>query len=552
MDGARRRNGRRDDLARGRERSREGAWADAYEALCRADEREPLAAEDLELLATSAYLTGRDAEYFKALDRAHASHLDNGLTTRAARCAFWLGLNLLFQGETGRGTGWLGTARRLVEREAKDCAERGYLMLQEAEHCLMSGNNDAAFALATDAAQTGERFGDADIVACALHTQGKVFLNKGRIDEGLALLDEAMIAVTGGGLSPIMRGLIYCSVIDACQCVYAFDRAREWTDALASWCDEQPQLVAFTGRCLVHRAEIFQIHGSWRDAMEEARRAGERATRRSDKGVSAEALYRQAEVHRLRGEYSEAEDGYAEAARLGGEPQPGMALLRLAQGRTQAAATSIRHALDAIQDPLERSRILPAFVDIMLAAGDLDSARRGGEEIETLARRFATEALAAMAAHAKGAVALADGDVQTALGELRAAWRGWQSVEAPYPAACTRLLMGQASRLLGDEDGAGLALAAARAEFEVLGAAPDIARIDSLTAGREARDSHGLTLRELQVLRLVAAGKTNKAIASELSLSPKTIDRHLSNIFNKLDTPSRAAATAYAYEHGLV
>lgn len=541
-----------DTLERGRESYGRRAWGDAYESLSLADRAAPLGAEDLELLAISAFLVGRDDDYVRALDRAHHAHLDAGEGVRAARSAFWLGLRLLLRGEMGRATGWLARAQRLLEREEHDCVERGYLLLPVAEQRLAAGDWEAAYATAAGAAEIGDRFREADLIACARHLQGRALMLQGRVEAGLGLLDEAMVAVTAGELSPLMTGLIYCSVIESCQQVYALGRAREWTSALAQWCAEQPEMVAFTGRCLVHRAEIMQLNGAWRDAIEEARRARERFSRGIDQQPTGSAVYQQAEVHRLRGEHAAAEEAYRSASRCGWDPQPGLALLRLAQGRTDAAVAAIRRVVRATTDRLQRTRLLPAYVEIMLAVGDIQEARAACRELEEIAAGFGVGVLGAMAAHARGAVELAEGDAQAALGSLRRAWQVWHQVEAPYVAARVRVLVGLACRALGDDDGARLELDAARAVFERLGAAPDLARIDSLTQDAPSGRPHGLTPRELQVLRLVAAGKTNKAIAVELFLSEKTVDRHVSNIFTKLDVPSRAAATAYAYEHKLI
>lgn len=539
-----------DQLTRGREAYRRRAWADAYESLSRADRSAPLDVEDLERLATSAYLTGRDDEFLKTLERAHHASLDAGDSERAARRAFWLGLSLLFKGEMGRATGWLARAQRLVER--RDCVEQGYLLLPVAEQHLVQGKHDAAYATAADAAAIGDRFGDADLLAVALHLQGRALLRQGQVQAGLALLDEAMVAVTADELSPIMTGLIYCSVIEACQQAYALRRAREWTDALAQWCDYQPEMVAFTATCLVRRAEILQLHGDWPDAIAEARRACSRAPNGVDRKPPAAAFYQQAEVHRLRGEFAAAEAEYGRASRGGCEPQPGLALLRLAQGRTDAAAAAIRRVMSATTGRLERTKLLPAYIEIMLAVGDTQEARAACGELDEIATHFDTAVLAAMAGQARGAVELAEGDARAALGSLRQAWQVWQQVDAPYLAARVRALMGLACRVLGDDDGCGLELAAARAVFERLGAAPDLARLDALTRDTAAGRSHGLTSRELQVLRLVAAGKTNRTVAAELSISEKTVARHVSNIFTKLGLSTRAAATAYAYEHDLV
>jgi ATP/maltotriose-dependent transcriptional regulator MalT len=359
-----------------------------------------------------------------------------------------------------------------------------------------------------------------------------------------------MVAFTTGELSPIMTGLIYCSVIDACQQIYAVDRAREWTGALARWCAGQSQLVSFTGTCLVHRAEVMQMKGAWRDALEEARRACV-ASQGSELPPPGTAYYQQAEIHRLRGEFAEAEDRYRQASRHGCEPVPGLALLRLAQGRTETAAATINRALGATKDRLLRAKLLPACVEIMLASGDLQLARHACEELEVSANRFRTPALQAMAAQAAGAVALGDGDYKSALPVLRRAFELWHQIDAPYLAARTRELIGLACRWDGDQDGAGLELTAAREAFETLGAAPDIARMDRPTPFSPVLRGSGLTPRELQVLRLVATGKPNKVIAAELRLSEKTIGRHISNIFDKLGVSSRTGAAAWAYQHGL-
>jgi ATP/maltotriose-dependent transcriptional regulator MalT len=539
-------------LEQGRDFYRQCAWADAFASLSRVDQEMPLKAEDLELLAQSAYLVGRDDEYLRALERAHHAHLDAGEGLRAIDCAFWLGLRLAFRGEMGPATGWFARARRLLEHERHDCVEKGYLLLPVVEQNLAGGDFEAAYAAAFDAAEFGERFHDADLVACARHLQGRVRLKQGQAAEGLALLDEAMVAVTAGELSPLITGLIYCSVIEACQQVYALARAREWTSALTKWCEAQPQLVSFTGSCLVHRAEIMQLSGAWRDAMEEAQRACQRLLEVNNRKDAAAAFYRRAEVHRLSGEFAEAEQAYRSASRCGREPQPGLALLRMAQGRTDAAATAIRRAASTVADPLERTRPLPACIEIALAADDIEEARRGCRELEEVAGSFDSEVLRAMADQARGKVELADGDARAALSALHHALEIWRQVEAPYETARVRVLIGLAFRALGDDDGAALELDSARAALEQLGAVPDLVHVDSLIRGMSADHPHGLTRRELQVLRLVATGKTNKAIADDLCLSKRTIDRHVSNIFDKLNVSSRTAATAFAYQHRLI
>jgi DNA-binding CsgD family transcriptional regulator len=537
-------------LKQGREAYRRRAWGNAYRYLSRADQTTCLGTEDLERLALSAYMIGRDEEYLRALERAHHAHLGAGDAMRAVRCAFWLGMRLFFRGQTGHATGWFARARRLLERTGQDGAEPGYLLLPVVEQQLDAGDCETAYATATVAAEIGERCGDADLIACARHQQGRIRLQQGQVKQGLALLDEVMVAVIEGELSSLVTGLMYCSVIRACQEVYAFGRAGEWTAALARWCEEQPEMVAFTGVCRVHRAEIMQLRGAWQDAIEEAQRAHERSKAVDE--AAAAAFYQEGEVYRLRGEFTAAEEAYRSAGRLGWVPQPGLALLRLAQGRADAAATAIRRALNAATNRLERTKLLPAFIEILLAVHDVEEACTACRELEEIAQRFDTDVLRALTAQARAAIDLAKGDPRAAHGRLHRARQVWQQVQAPYLAARARVLMGLACRSLGDDEAAGLEFDAARSVFERLGAAPDLARLASLGKPATSALSHPLTARELQVLRLITAGKTNKAIAAALFLSERTVDRHVSNIFSKLDVPSRTAATAYAYDHKLL
>ncbi len=496
-------------------------------------------------------MLGRDEEHVGALERAHQSHLEGGEPLPAVRCAFWIALNLLLRGEMARAGGWLGRAQRLVDGEAEDCVERGFLLLPVMIAQENSGDYEAAFATGADGVALGQRFREPDLLALSLHVQGRALVKLARVDEGLALLDEAMVSVVAGELSPIATGLVYCSVIEGCQEVYEPRRAREWTAALAHWCDEQPDLVAFTGRCLVHRAEIMQLQGAWPDALDEARRAGHRCAQSMNPAAAAQASYREGEVHRLRGDFGAAEEAYRDALANGFEPQPGLALLRAGQGKREAAAAALRRALAEATDPLTRARMLPAYVEILLEGGEPAEGRDACQALERIAEGYRSAMLVALAAHARGAVDLADGDPRAALGALRRASRAWGELDAPYEAARTRVLVGLACRALGDEDTAALELDAARGAFARLGAAPDLTRLDALS-GATADDGHGLTARELQVLRLLAAGETNKAIAAKLVVSERTVDRHVSNIFAKLRVPSRAAATAYAYEHRLL
>ena len=537
-----------DDLRRGREAYAKRQWATAHAALSHADETERLSGDQLGMLATTIYMLGREADSLACLERAHHRYLEEGETLAAIRCAFWVGMNLVLLGQMGPGTGWLGRAQRLLDREEGECVERGYLLMPLVFRHESGGDLAAAFAVGREAAEIAERFGDRELFALAVHQQGKLLIKQGRLADGLALLDEAMVAATSEEVWPIVTGIVYCSVILACQEVYEVQRAREWTLALSRWCEAQPDMLAFTGRCLVHRAEILQLNGSWPDALEEARRAGRRSAETASRAGGL-AYYRQAELLRLQGELAAAERAYREASRLGWEPQPGLAQLRLAQGRAEAAATSIRRAAAESTEPVKRAGLLPAAVEILLAVGEVDEARRACDELVELVGRYDSAMLSGMAAHARGAVELAEGEPAAALASLRRATEIWLALEAPYEAARSRALAGQACRALGDEEAATLELDAARSAFERLGAAPDLARLHSLV-GEAA--THGLSAREQEVLRLVAAGKSNREIAQALVISEHTVARHLQNIFAKLRLSSRTEAAAFAFEHDLV
>jgi DNA-binding CsgD family transcriptional regulator len=543
----------RDLVSPGSEAFARRAWADAFESLSRADQVAPLGAEELELLATSAYMLGRDEEHIRALERAHHAHLDAGDTPRAVYCAYWIGHNLMLRGEMGPATGWFGRGQRLLEREDRECAERGYLLIPVLVAHAIVADHGAAYEAATEIAEIGTRFADRDLIAIGVHEQGHALVRQGHFEEGLRLLDEVMVAVTAGELSPIVSGLVYCNTIAFWQSVYELRRAREWTNALTRWCEQQPDMVAHTGVCLVHRAEIMQLQGAWDAALEEAHRAAERfAEGVLNARVCGKAYYRQGEVHRLRGDRGAAEESYREASRRSFEPQPGLALLRLEEGKRDAASSAIRRVLDEASQVRARAALLPAYVEIMLAGGEIEEARSACRELETISEAHRSDMLRAMSAQARGALALAEGDPQVALLALREACQIWEELEAPYEAARARVLVGLGCRAVGDEDTAVWELDGARGVFERLGAHPDVARVDSLTARPQAAVAHGLTRREVQVLRLVARGATNRSIAAELVLSERTIDRHVSNIFAKLRVSSRAAATAYAYQHDLV
>jgi len=537
-----------DALERGREAFRDRRWSDAYEAFTDADAGTTLGAEDLYDLAVSAHLTGHDARSAEILPRAHHAFLDRDEVSRAARCAFSLGMDLMNRGEVAQAGGWFARAQRVLGD--RDCVEQGYLLVPVALGSLFGGEPEPALETFAKASAIADRYDEPDLNALIRLGSGSALLALGKTHEGIALLDEAMVAVTAGEVSPIISGIVYCAVIEDCIDIFDFHRAQEWTAALTRWCDSQQGLVPFRGQCLVHRSEIMRLRGEWPAALDEADRARERLSHPPNPAIGA-AHYQLAEIHRLRGDFAKAEESYRNASSSGRTPQPGMAQLRLAQGQVDVAAAAIRREMDEAPEQLARSKLLPAYVEIMLEAKDAAAARAAADELAVISKGFDAPLLHAMADTANGAVLLVEGDARAALTALRAAASAWQRLEAPYEAARVRVFIGLACSALNDADTADMELDAAREAFEQLGATPAVAGLDALRAKPEATPG-GLTAREVEVLRLVAAGKSNKAIAAELVLSEKTVARHISNIFTKLSLSSRAAATAYAYEHGLV
>jgi DNA-binding CsgD family transcriptional regulator len=520
------------------------AWQEAFEAFAEIDQQEPLSPEDLELLGRSAYMIGRDDDYVGALERAHQMYVDRGDVPAAVRCTWWIGHNMLFRGQGSRAGGWFEVGRHLLEDAGVDCVERGYLLIPTWLQEMGREDWEAGYATAAEAAAIGERFDDQDLTWLARDEQGRALVKLGRVDEGLRLVNEVLVVVSSGDLSPIVSGIVYCNTIDFCHDAFELRHVREWTDALTDWCDGQPQMVAHNGLCLVHRAEIMQLTGDWPNALKEAARVAERFTLGAlNQIASGKAHYRQGEILRLQGRLDAAEQAYREAHHCGHEPQPGLALLRLAQGNAKSAASTIRRAVAEHTQPLQRAGLLPAYVEIMLADGDVDAARSACVELAQIGLRHHTDAIEAMTAYARGSLALAEGDAEHGLLDARRAWRTWHELGAPYEAARARLLVAEACRRMGDEDSAQLELGAAQAVFADLAADGD--RIGT-------PDTSGLSARELEVLRLLAEGLGNREIAASLVISQHTVARHLQNIFVKLGVSSRTSAVAYAHEHRLV
>jgi len=549
--GLRNSRGDADALQKGRDAFQRRAWGEAFSQLSAADRKSSLTPEDLVDFAQAAFLTGREREGGDLLSRAHQAFLSRADTQPAARCAIWLAFTLLTNGESAKAGGWLSRAGRLLDGQP-DCVEKGYLLLPDGYRLFHAGDVVTAHEKFVQAAATGERFGDKDLATLGLQGQGRSLIRQGEIERGLALLDEAMVAVTADEVSPVNAGGIYCSVLDACGEIFDLQRAQEWTSALENWCASQPDLVPYRGHCLVRRAELLQLHGAWREALLWAERACECLSSPVPKRGVGEAYYQIGEIHRLLGRFAESEEAYRQASEWSRISAPGPAQLRLAQGQVVAANVAIRRIAEEVREPGPRARVLDAYVEIVLAVPDVAAARAAASELSAIATRRNVPFLRALASRARGAVLLADGNAHESLIELRQSWSIWCELDAPYEASRVRILIAQACRELKDEESARFELAAARQSFERLGATKDLSRIRALLPADERHSAGQLTEREVQILRLVASGITNRAIADKLKISEKTVARHLSNIFTKLDLGSRTAAAAYAYDHNLV
>ncbi len=523
-------------------------WVATYARLSDLDSA-ALQGDDFARLAAAAYLTGRINDCVQALQRAHQAHLGGGRLTAAARCAFWLAQTLSAAGESAIAGGWLARMRRVLDEVPDDVVERGYLQVLMMFRHISEGDFSAAAECAEAATRYGRRFGDSDLLAVGMSSQGRLALYQGRVAEGLTLLDEAMLGVTAGDVSTIFAGDVYCSMIEACQEISDFGRAAQWTMALTRWCAEQPGLVAFTGQCAVHRGQLMRIRACYPEALQEFSLAIRRYRAAGMPAAAGLAFAERGEVLRILGKFDAAEDAYTEARQHGYEPQPGLALLWQARGRTGAAATAIRRLLAERRDDVGRSQLLPSGTQILLAADDVDGAGEACAELARIAADFGCAGLSAMADYAAGSVALARADYAGAIPKLRDAARRWSEMEAPYEVARCGVLIGRALRAMGDEDSAMADFDTARRAFDRLGAVPAGREVAAL---RDSPTPGGLTAREAEVLRLVAAGKSNPQIADALVLSEKTVARHLSNIFAKLDVGSRTAAAAFAFEHDIL
>lgn len=538
-------------IIEGREAFARRKWRDAYAQLSTADHEAPIEPADLERLATAAYLVGEEAQAAAFWTRLHHELIDQGCGERAARWGFWLSLQMLLAGDVAQATGWLASSQRLLKDRDTPCAEQGHGLIVTGLLAMGKRDIEGAHASFEQAISLAEQFEDRDLLALSLLGLGQSLIQSNRNAEGVNRLDEAMVGVSAGHVSPMLAGIIYCAVILTCQRIFDLRRAREWTMHLDRWCSAQSDLVPYRGQCLVHRSEILQLQGDWSAALVDVAKARDHLANGSG-AVVGRACYQQGELHRLRGNFVQANELYREAGRFGFEPQPGLSLLRLAEGRPDAAALSMRGIVDSVSGP-SRVRLLGAYVEILLAAGDLVSARKAADELTQVAASFDAPYLLAISTQATGNVLLAQDKMKAALARLREAWALWQQLEMPFEEARLRVLIAQVCVRLGDNETARMHFQSARSVFARLGAAPSLAALDRVTATSEdAGPPGGLTDRELQVLSLVASGETNRQIAVALGISEHTVARHLSNIFDKLGLSSRTAVSAFAHRHNLV
>lgn len=538
-----------DDLAQARTDYERGDWTAALDIWSDLEPNE-MSGDDLHAAALAAYLLGRREASVDFHQRGFARYQQAGSAAGALRCCFHLAVIFGSGGEHALESGWTTRAEQLLADLDDDAVEHGYVALLHMYRHLGSDNLPAATLAAAAVAAAGRRHRDHDLLAFGLSCQGRLAIFAGRIADGLALLDEAMVGATAHELSPVVFGHVYCAAIEGCQEIADFGRVAEWTSALHRWCLTQPGLVAFTGQCSVHRGQLMRVHGAWSEALEEFASAIERYRRAGFLAAAGLAECERGDVLRQRGEFDAAETAYERSSEHGFDPQPGLALLWSALGANDAAVAAVRRLVAEASDPVTRCRLLPAAVDVLLSAGALDEARAVTVQLDEVARQIGTEALQAYAAFASGTVELAAGDAAGALPYLRKARHLWAQAHCPYEGARVRLMTGRALTALGDDESARKELAAACATFRELGANPAAEQAGHLLwpGGHPG----GLTGREVEVLGLVASGRSNAQIAAELVLSEKTVARHLSNIFAKLDVESRTAAAAFAFAHRLV
>ena len=504
-------------------------------------------AEDLAAFADAAWWLGHTDESLALSEKVYRRLLQGASVPHAARVAIEIAFLWFLRGEPMLGSGWISRAGRLLA-DAPECAEHGYLLYLEVEDAKRHGDLERASNLAHRIQDLGNRYDDPTLCAVGLVLEGAVMVRQGRVEDGLAVLDEAMLPVHAGEVSPTWTGNLYCQLMALFTELADIPRARAWTEATERWCDRFSNAAMFLGICRVHRAQLLRLEGDWATAECHAMQASSDLADMNVEAV-AESHYQIGELRRLRDDREGAEEAYARAHELGRDPQPGLALLRLAQGRTEAARSSLEAALTAADQPLMRAPLLAARVDVAEATRELSAGSDAARELTDVAETFGTAGLLAAARQAAGTARLMAGEPQRALPLLREACRQWRGLEARYDTARVRVRLARALEAVGDRETAGRELQLATAAFVELGATHDLCVLDSQESDSTAPG--GLTRREVDVLALVATGRTNREIARTLNISERTVERHLSNIFHKLDVSSRTEAAGFAFVHGL-
>jgi len=528
--------------------ARRRTWAETYEALRTRDASE-LSPRDLEALADAAWWLSKMEESIAARQRAYTDSASAGDAEHAAGMAARLSIEHFMRGDPAIGAGWLMKAQRHAA-EVPEGVGHGLLLIVESRVARFGGDMVRAKELVEQAVELGRRFGDPDLMAMAIHTQGVLLILAGDVVRGVALMDEAMASVVSGQLSPYFTGIVYCDVIGTCLELADVRRADQWSEAARVWCETLPPESPFPGMCRVNRAEVARLRGAWSEAETEATRASEELMGFDPMGA-AQAIYETGEIRRRIGNLAGAEECFARAREIGFDPQPGLALLQLERGNADAALKALRLAVTTVRESLlQQARLLAALVDVAIAVPDLETATEAVDRLSALSSGSAAPILEATATTAAGAVSLARGETTASVEDLRRACAMWRDLRLPYEAARARMVYGLALRGSGGEDEAQVELRAAASAFERLGAAPEAAAASALLPGT-ATLPRGLTPREAEVLRLVASGKSNRDIAAALVISEHTVARHLQNMFTKLEVSSRSAATAFAFEHGL-
>jgi class 3 adenylate cyclase len=469
-------------LEAGRAAAQRYAWRDAYELLTEARKTDHLSAQDLEDIAAAAWWTGRLDEAIEFREQAHTAYIKAGEPRRAALVALNLADDFGGKGSIAVAQGWFGRAERLLADEPES-VEHGHLAIGRALNAMISGDIPGMIEQAEIALDVGKRFDDHELQAYSLVFRGRALVLRGDIAEGLALLDEATAVALAGELKPFATGMIYCMTITSAQGLCDYRRAGEWTAEANRWCDRQ-DITGFPGVCRVHRAEAMRLRGDWTEAERQAVAACEEAGG-YNYFTAAAGFYEIGEIRRRRGDFAAAEEAYRRAKELGRDSQPGLALLRLAQGKVEAAATGLKRALAAGGDVSARARRLPAQVEIAIEAGDLRGARAAADELEQITDVIQIDgktppALAATARLARGQILIAEGGADDAVAVFEEAARLWAEVGAPYEEAQARLHLGLALRRSGDEAEARDELAVARSVFERLGAVLDFQRAAEL------------------------------------------------------------------------